>query len=62
MRTVRDYLEGRDEVAALVLGRRAERQSGPAGRELRRARRRLLPCPVMIIPGALNDERLEQLS
>jgi nucleotide-binding universal stress UspA family protein len=62
VRSVRDYLEGRDDVAALVLGAAPSGSPGllvvnftgnDAGR---------LPCPVMIIPGSLSDERLEQLS
>ena len=62
VRTVREYLDGRDDVAALVLGAAPAGNPGllvvnftgnDAGR---------LPCPVMIIPGSLSDERLEQLS
>jgi nucleotide-binding universal stress UspA family protein len=62
VRTVRDYLAGRDDVAALVLGAAPSGSPGllvvnftghDAGR---------LPCPVMLIPGSLSDERLEQLS
>jgi nucleotide-binding universal stress UspA family protein len=62
VRSVRDYLEGRDEVAALVLGAAPSGNPGPlvahfAGNDAGR-----LPCPVMIIPGSLGDARLEQLS
>ena len=62
VRTVREYLEGRDDVAALVLGAAPSGSPGPlvvnfTGNDAGR-----LPCPVMIIPGSLGDERLEQLS
>jgi nucleotide-binding universal stress UspA family protein len=62
VRTVRDYLSGRDDVAALVLGAAPSGSPGPlvayfTGNDAGR-----LPCPVMIIPGSLSDDRLEQLS
>jgi nucleotide-binding universal stress UspA family protein len=62
VRTVRDYLTGRDDVAALVLGAAPSGSPGPliayfTGNDAGR-----LPCPVMIIPGSLSEERLEQLS
>jgi nucleotide-binding universal stress UspA family protein len=62
VKTVRDYIGEREEIAALVLGAAASGDPGllvsnfcgmDAGR---------LPCPVMLIPGGLSDERLEQLS
>jgi hypothetical protein len=62
VRTVRDYLEGRDEVAALVLGAAPSGNPGPLVANFTGHDAGLLPCPVMIIPGSLTDERLEQLS
>ncbi|MFL6726556.1 MAG: universal stress protein [Sphingomicrobium sp.] len=62
VRTVRDYLEGRDEVAALVLGAAPSGNPGPLVANFTGNDAGLLPCPVMIIPGSLSDERLEQLS
>jgi nucleotide-binding universal stress UspA family protein len=62
VRTVREYLEGRDEVAALVLGAAPSGSPGPLVASFAGADAGLLPCPVMIIPGSLSDERLEQLS
>jgi len=58
---VRDYLAQHAEVAALVLGAAPAGGPGPlvtyfsgnAGQ---------LPCPVYVIPGAMNDEDLERLS
>ena len=62
VRTVRDYLEGRDEVAALVLGAAPNGSPGPLVVNFTGNDAGKLPCPVMIIPGTLSDERLEQLS
>jgi len=62
VRTVRDYLEGRDEVAALVLGAAPSGNPGPLVANFTGNDAGLLPCPVMIIPGSLADERLEALS
>ena len=62
VRTVRDYLEGRDEVAALVLGAAPSGSPGPLIANFTGHDAGQLPCPVMIIPGSLSDERLEQLS
>ncbi|WP_344700074.1 universal stress protein [Sphingomonas limnosediminicola] len=62
VKTVRDYIGDRAEVAALVLGAAPSGNPGPlvanfCGNDAGR-----LPCPVMLIPGSLSDERLEQLS
>jgi nucleotide-binding universal stress UspA family protein len=62
VRSVREYIAGRDEIAALVLGAAPSGSPGPlvvnfAGNDAGQ-----LPCPLMVIPGSLTDERLEQLS
>ena len=62
VKTVREYIGEREEVAALVLGAASTGDPGPlvgnfCGNDAGR-----LPCPVMLIPGSLSDERLEQLS
>ncbi|MGE5562684.1 MAG: universal stress protein [Bacillota bacterium] len=62
VRTVRDYLGGRDDVAALVLGAAPSGSPGPLVVHFTGNDAGKLPCPVMIIPGSLSDERLEQLS
>ena len=62
VKSVRDYLDGRDEVAALVLGAAPSGNPGPLVASFTGNDAGLLPCPVMIIPGSLTDERLEQLS
>ena len=62
VKTVREYLEGRDEVAALVLGAAPSGSPGPLVASFAGTDAGLLPCPLMIIPGSLSDDRLEQLS
>ena len=62
VKTVRDYIAGRDEIAALVLGAAPSGSPGPLVANFTGHDAGQLPCPVMIIPGSLTDERLEQLS
>ena len=62
VKTVREYVSGRDEVAALVLGAAPSGSPGPLVASFAGTDAGLLPCPVMIIPGSLSDDRLEQLS
>ena len=62
VKTVRDYVAGRDEIAALVLGAAPSGSPGPLVANFAGNDAGLLPCPLMIIPGSLSDERLEQLS
>jgi nucleotide-binding universal stress UspA family protein len=62
VRSARDYVAGRDEIAALVLGAAPSGNPGPLVANFTGNDAGQLPCPVMIIPGSLTDERLEQLS
>ena len=62
VRTVRDYIGAREEIAALVLGTAPSGSPGPLVAHFTGNDAGKLPCPVMIIPGSLSDERLEQLS
>ena len=62
VRTVRDYIAGRDEIAALVLGAAPAGNPGLLVANFTGNVAGQLPCPVMVIPGSLRDERLEQLS
>ena len=61
-KTVREYIGERQEVAALVLGAAPAGSPGPLVANFTGNDAGKLPCPVMIIPGGLSDERLEQLS
>ena len=58
IKVVREYIGSREEGAALVLGAAPSGSPGPLVAHFTGK----LPCPVMIIPGSLSDERLEQLS
>ena len=62
VKTVRDYVGHRQEVAALVLGAKPSGNPGMMVEAFSGHDAGRLPCPVMIIPGGLTDERLEQLS
>ena len=62
IKVVREFVGDREEVAALVLGAAPSGAPGPLVANFTGNDAGLLPCPVMIIPGSLTDERLEQLS
>ena len=62
VKAVRDYVGEREEVHALVLGAAPSGHPGPLVDNFTNGDAGKLPCPVMIIPGSLSDERLEQLS
>ena len=62
VKAVRDYVGERTEVAALVLGAAPSGNPGPIVSHFCGIDAGKLPCPVMLIPGGLSDERLEQLS
>jgi nucleotide-binding universal stress UspA family protein len=62
VKVVREYLAGRDDIAALVLGAAPAGDPGPLVAHFTGKDSGKLPCPVMIIPGSLSEERLEQLS
>ncbi|HVM22911.1 MAG TPA: universal stress protein [Sphingomicrobium sp.] len=62
VKTVREYVGDRQEVAALVLGAAPSGNPGPLVSNFTGNDAGRLPCPVMIIPGSLTDARLEQLS
>jgi nucleotide-binding universal stress UspA family protein len=61
-RTLRDYLAGREDVSALVLGAAPSGNPGPLVSSFCGNDSGKLPVPVMLIPGSLSDERLEHLS
>jgi nucleotide-binding universal stress UspA family protein len=62
VKTVREYIGEREEVAALVLGAAPSGNPGILVSNFCGTDAGKLPCPVMLIPGSLSDERLEQLS
>ena len=62
VKAVRDYVGERPDVAALVLGAAPSGNPGPLVANFTGTDAGKLPCPVMLVPGSLSEERLEQLS
>jgi nucleotide-binding universal stress UspA family protein len=62
VKAVRDYIGTREDIAALVLGASPSGTPGLLVENFAGTDAGKLPCPLMIIPGGLSDERLEQLS
>ena len=62
VKVVRELIGERLDIAALVLGAAASGAPGPLVADFTGTDAGKLPCPVMIIPGSMSDERLEQLS
>ena len=58
VKAVRDYVGEREEVAALVLGAAPSGNPGPLVSNFCGNDAGKLPCPIMLIPGSLTDERL----
>ena len=59
---VRAYIGTRNDIAALVLAAAPAGDPGPVVTNFTGHDAGKLPCIVMIIPGSLSDEQLEQLS
>lgn len=59
--TVRAYLADHPEISALVLGAALEGGPGPLVTHFA-ANVAQLPCPLMIVPGGLSDETIDQVS
>ena len=62
VKVVRELIGERQDIAALVLGAAASGAPGPLVADFTGTDAGKLPCPVMIIPGSMSEERLEQLS
>jgi len=62
VKIVREHMISRADIAALVLGAAPGGNPGPLVAYFSGKEAGDLPCPVMIIPGSLSEERLEQLS
>jgi nucleotide-binding universal stress UspA family protein len=62
VKVVRELIGERLDIAALVLGAAASGAPGPLVADFTGTDAGKLPCPVMIIPGSMSDERLERLS
>jgi nucleotide-binding universal stress UspA family protein len=62
VKAITDLLKERDDIAALVLGAAAEGGPGPLVAHFSGAVAGSLPCPLIIVPGRLDDEALDGLS
>ena len=62
VKVVRELIGKRLDIAALVLGAAASGAPGPLVADFTGTDAGKLPCPVIIIPGSISEERLEQLS
>jgi hypothetical protein len=58
---VRDYLATHPEVSALVLGAGADGNPGPLTMHFA-GHAGHLPCVLMIVPGAIDDDRIDEVS
>ena len=59
---VKVMLEEHPEIAALVLGAAAQGAPGPLITHFNGTNAGTLRCPVMVIPGSLTDEEIDELS
>jgi nucleotide-binding universal stress UspA family protein len=62
VRAVSDFLKERDGISALVLAAAAEGGPGPLVSHFSGAGVSSLPCPLIIVPGRLDEEALERLT
>jgi nucleotide-binding universal stress UspA family protein len=62
VKAITEMLAERDDIAALVLGAAAEGPPGPLVAHFAGAVAGSLPCPLVIVPGRLDDEALDRLS
>ena len=60
-RAVADFLKEREDISALVLGAGPEGAPGPLVTHFASVAGSL-PCPLMIVPGLLEDDVLDRLS
>lgn len=59
---VKTMLDEHPEIAALVLGAAAQGAPGPLIAHFTGVNAGSLRCPVMVIPGSLSDEAIDELS
>ena len=59
---VREIIETEKDIAALVLGAAASGNPGPLVAHFTGVEAGKLRCPVMIIPGSLSSEAIDELS
>jgi nucleotide-binding universal stress UspA family protein len=62
VKAVTELLQERESISALVLAAAREGGPGPLVSHFAGAVAGTLPCPLIIVPGGLDDEALERLS
>jgi nucleotide-binding universal stress UspA family protein len=62
VKAITDVMKERDDIAALVLGAAADGGPGPLVAHFSGAVAGTLPCPLVIVPGGLDEEALDQLA
>ena len=62
IKVISEVISGREDIVALVLGAAPGEEPGPIVRHFTGAGAGDLPCPVLIVPGSLTDEQVENLS
>jgi nucleotide-binding universal stress UspA family protein len=62
VKAITDLLKERDDIAALVLGAAGDGAPGPLVAHFSGAVAGALPCPLILVPGRLDDEALDRLS
>ncbi len=61
VKEIADLLATRDDFAALVLGAAADGGPGPLVSHFAGSVAGSLPCPLVVVPGGLDDEALDRL-
>jgi nucleotide-binding universal stress UspA family protein len=62
VKAIGDVLKERPDIAAFVLGAAVEGGPGPLVEHFSGAAAGALPCPLVIVPGRLDDETLDRLA
>ena len=62
IKVIKAIIDERDDIAALVLGAKAGKNPGPIVKHFTGEGAGNLPCPVLLVPGGLDDERIELLA
>jgi nucleotide-binding universal stress UspA family protein len=62
IKAISELLKERADISALVLGAADEGGPGPLVTHFSGAVAGTLPCPLIVVPGRLSDEALDQLS
>ena len=62
IKVIKEMIAERDDLAALVLGAAPGHNPGPIVKHFTGEGAGDLPCPILLVPGGLSDERVELLA